>query len=375
MLGHVPAERGGEADRLRVLPQPPDERGQPVRGVVVPRPAGEGQPARAGEGAGQPQFPGRDLDRAREARVQVDVREVFPAVCAQRFAGEADDRRAVQFRPGGDVEVVLPARDAPGEDPAVARDARRLRRLGRAEEHRGAHVDADVGVVQLEVRVADPAVGVRRGGDVLRAGRRPRPRVRVVRRHRGERGPQLADVREVLLARAARVGADRVLDEWIEEDRRDEPGGALGVALARADVGGLERPRRCLARADGAAEGGHRLRARQQRDVEPVGDALAQRRHHRLRPVAARPAPQDLAAPGGGLRLRERVDDRGAADAVEQAGGTGVLGRGAGRLLHEDGRRRRVPVAHDDLADTDENGGTRVHDPRQPTSRRAWSAR
>ena len=112
--------------------------------------------------------------------------------------------------PFGDEPVVVGlGRGVQEHDPVVG-DAGGARRFVRAEQHRRALVDVDVGAHALRVREAHGPVVGRDRADLLGRVRDARPRVRVPGRDRGEPRPQLADGALVLvdavseLARAAR---------------------------------------------------------------------------------------------------------------------------------------------------------------------------
>ncbi len=112
--------------------------------VVVARATAEGQPAGHGEGpvrvvVGQAELGGGDLDRRREARVQVDWAELVDGGAGQgqgRGPGQPDGRGGVEVEPVGEEPVVVGVCPGQGEDPAVLGDAGRPGRRHRAEDER-----------------------------------------------------------------------------------------------------------------------------------------------------------------------------------------------------------------------------------------------
>ena len=96
-----------------------------VHDVVVPRPAGEGQPAGAGELAieVEPERRGAELHRRREARVEVDEVDVVDAdarrASSTRCPAELDRRRLGERVPVGDVVVLVAVGAGVDEDPSI----------------------------------------------------------------------------------------------------------------------------------------------------------------------------------------------------------------------------------------------------------------
>ena len=178
VLGQVPADAGRHSDP-GPLAQRRGHGRERVGHVVRARAAGERQAAGHG---GRPrrvlevhaELARPDLHRRREARVQVEVGDVVDP-----HAGVAECRLGAGRESGGAAELDALAREpvvgAGGggarEDPAVARDARVLGGLRRAGDNRGALIDLDVGVEQLEVGDRDRAVALARGHDLLGARR------------------------------------------------------------------------------------------------------------------------------------------------------------------------------------------------------------
>ena len=119
-----------------------DHRRDPVRGVVVDRSAREAEPAGDGE---RPAVVGADaervaadLHRRREARVEVEVRDVVDADAGRRERGRAGGRdrgRLGERPPFGDEPVVVRLGRGVQEHHAVVGDAGGARRLVGTEQH------------------------------------------------------------------------------------------------------------------------------------------------------------------------------------------------------------------------------------------------
>ena len=105
-----------------------------------------------------------------------------------------------------------------------------------AEQQRRALVDVDVGAHALRVREHDHAVVGRRLRDLVGRVRDARPRVRVVGGHRGEPGPERADVRLVLRDRSFRRGPQRGLEQRVHVRGCDGPVRLLDVVRARSGI-------------------------------------------------------------------------------------------------------------------------------------------
>ena len=214
-----------------------------------------------------------DLDGAREARVDVEVRDVVDAgagrvQCGAR--GEADRRRRVQVLALAHEPVVVGVAGGLRVDPAVALDAELDRDRLRAEDQRRRLVGLDVRVQQLGVRLRDEPV-VRSGrGDLGGGALLRRPRVRVRRGDAREPGPERSEPRAVLVQRRALARPQRALEQRVHDDRRDQVGlrllgGRRGAVRAEhggrggAVVDGL--PRQLALLAQRAADGRERLGA------------------------------------------------------------------------------------------------------------------
>ncbi len=94
VLGDEPAVGADEAEGAGVVAQPTGHRGDRVHHVVVPRSAGEGEATGDRERAigADAELVGRDLHRRREARVEVDVRQIVDAHAAPAPATPARPR-------------------------------------------------------------------------------------------------------------------------------------------------------------------------------------------------------------------------------------------------------------------------------------------
>ena len=184
-----------------------------------------------------------------------------------------------------------------GEDPAVARHACGLRRLGAAQDQRRRLIDLDVRGHQLEVGRSDGPVGGR-GLDQLR--RRPflrQPRVRVGRGDLGEARPQRSQPAHVPVGIGPTARPDRRLEQRVVVDRCHQPDRHLRLAgrcavgaehARRLDVAGLLGPRGPRARALESEHRSHRLCAGDHCDIElPVRDRARGVTHQSLRAVTA----------------------------------------------------------------------------------------
>ena len=198
VLGQVPPQRGREPVGVRVGAQPPDQVGHGVRAVVVAGPAAEGESAGHRERAvrvvqRQAELLGRDLDRGREAGVEVDVPDVghrHARVAQRGGADRADRRRGGELGPLGD-EPLVPGRGAGvQEDPAVLVDPGRLGRGRAAQDQPAGEVDGEVGAEQLAVGRGDHPVVRRDGRELLGRARARLPGVRVAGRDLREARPQ-----------------------------------------------------------------------------------------------------------------------------------------------------------------------------------------
>ncbi len=167
VLVDVAAVGRHQADRAGVVAQCADHRGDGVAHRVVPRAAGEPQPAvdRERERVVDAELLDRELHGRREARVQVQVAQLLDAHVGQL-------ERQVPGCPdgGGGHEVaalghgaVLAVGAGMHEHPAVLRDAQGSGPVGRADDDGGRHVDVGVRHHALGVREPDQPV-VRRGG-------------------------------------------------------------------------------------------------------------------------------------------------------------------------------------------------------------------
>jgi hypothetical protein len=116
--------------------------GDGVRHVVVPRTAGEGEPARHGQGPGQvagrqAQFVGCHLHRGGEARVEIDQSHVVDTGVRELqrpVARDPDGRRGVELGAIADGVGVVRVGARVGEDPTVSRDLE-VRRLVDRRQH------------------------------------------------------------------------------------------------------------------------------------------------------------------------------------------------------------------------------------------------
>ena len=268
------------------------------------------------------------------------------------------------------------------EDPAVAGHAEGAGPLGRAQDQPRRLLDRVVGVHHLGVRPGHPAVGGGAGADLL--GRQPLldPRVRVLCGHRREARPQLAEVDEVVVHRAAGPVAQRLLEQRVDLRRHVEVAGQLaGVVqldLGRGEPGlghrvVLGRPVDLIGRR--ARPGAPGLGAADQDDVRVAGgDVEAGAADQGLRLVAADRAERLVAGPGadplgdepGGVAVAPR-EHRQHAHGVglrEQPLGAPAVGRGAAQGLGHHLRRLDRGLAAVDavgpLAGADQDGSARI---------------
>ena len=224
------------------------------------------------------------------------------------------------------------------EHPAVARDPQRLGPLGRAHDQRRRLLDRVVGVHDLRVRPRHPAVGGGGRADLLGRQAVADPRVRVLGRHRGEAGPQLAEVDQVVVDRAAGPVAQGLLEQRVHLRGHVEVARHLG-RVVQVDLGGgvaglghrvvLCRPAQLVGR--GVRSGPPRLGAADQDDIE----------------VARRDLEACLAHEGLGLVAPDRAERF-------------VAGVGADALGHEAGR---VPVPAREHRHDPHGVGPREHVP------------
>ena len=173
--------------------------------VVVAGAAGEGEAAGHREGPRrivecEAELGGGDLDRDREAGVEVDEADVVDreaGVLESRAAGGAERRRSRELAALGDVPALVCLGAGPGEYPALAGNAGGLGGLGARHDQGGRLVDPDVRGEELRVRGRDDPVVRRRRRDLGGAAGLPQPGVRISGRDLREARPELGDPAEV----------------------------------------------------------------------------------------------------------------------------------------------------------------------------------
>ena len=194
VLGEVAAVGGDQTALAGIGDQAFGHGGDRVRHVVVPRTAGEGEPAGHGQRPGrvtgrQPQFVGRHLHRGGEARVEVDQRHVVdPGACQfqRAVARDPDGRRGVELGAIADGVGVVGVGARVGKHPTVSRDLQVRRLVDRHQHQRRTLIHHVVRVHQLRVRPADHPVTRTGLGDVVARQRLSAPCIRVRRSHRAE---------------------------------------------------------------------------------------------------------------------------------------------------------------------------------------------
>ncbi|MCA1713554.1 MAG: hypothetical protein LC789_18745 [Actinobacteria bacterium] len=381
VLGHVHPDAADHPGGAGLAAQPTDHRRDRVQHVVAAGPAEVRQTARDGDRAvvigGDAQRVAREHDRAREAAVEVEVRQVVEPDARGVERGQAHarhHRRGTQVLALGEVPHFGAVRPPARVDAALARDAELVRlRLG-GEDQRPGHVDVHERDHVLRVRVADhPVVGGPRD-DLLRAALDREPRVRVRRGDLRHRGEQLAEARAVLVGRDAELRAPGDVEEREREVRVQD----AVRELARVDrclelvadlLGGAVAPLRPLAallealhRVERLAPGDeHQVeRAIEDRPARPAHEDLRRRPSHRRVvpvPAVARPDPLGEACRRVVVRPRQRVDDLDAVELRQQLRRIRVLGRDArDRVPHVERLGRVGLTAPGPLRDADDAG-------------------
>ena len=187
VLGEQAAVGGDQSALTRVACQPFGHRGDRMRDVVVPRTAGEGEAAGHGQRPApvierQLQFGGGDLNRRREAGVDVDQVDVVDADVGQfedSPTGDPDRRGPVQLRAFTDRVRVMRIRTRIRENPTLGGDLQMGGLLGGGQDDDSALIDHVVRVHQLGVGPADHPVSIARPPDLLGRQRCPDPGIRV----------------------------------------------------------------------------------------------------------------------------------------------------------------------------------------------------
>ncbi len=173
----------------------------------------------------------------------------------------------------GHVGRVLGVARTPQVHPPLVGHAERVGPRRAGQDHGGRHVDVHDRRHQLGVGVGDHAVVRRRGHDLARLPRHGEPGVRAGGgdlRHRRQHAAQRS---AVLVEASAQVGPPGIVEEregqvGLEDGVADLRGVEVHVHRKRPPLGRPERPRRLLSRLLQAADGGQRLRAGEQRQVE-----------------------------------------------------------------------------------------------------------
>ena len=229
VLGHVAAVRPHQPARRRSLAQLGHDRRDRVHRVVVPRAATER------EAAGPRPLPLHrvdaerlcaELDGRREARVEVDRVRPRRSTCRPVRARAARPARSPGC--GRTCRGSTRSRARGSRSPECGntqRSSAMPRRRAASTEHMISAAPMSTSLLEFIsfgygnpiIRFAGPTVVIS-SGDLRLAD----PRVRVAGGDVAEVGPQLAEVRLVLLDGAARSGAQRGLEHRVDLDRHDD---------------------------------------------------------------------------------------------------------------------------------------------------------
>ena len=223
--------------------------------VAVARAAGVGKAAGDGDAArivhGNAELAERHLHRGRETGVEVEEVDV---VDGDSGVSERRGRRGLDGRRRGEVGTLArrprvgAAGPAEEDDLTILRDAPAVGLVAAHDDDRGGQVDFHDGVHPLRVGEADPTVVGRRRRDVRRRVGDGEPRVGVLRCHCSVASHEGPEERLMFGDAATGLRPQRVLEQRVAMDRRNEavPGldrrGHLALSLEEVAVAFERRP-------------------------------------------------------------------------------------------------------------------------------------